>query len=557
LGLAEMAAQDHSKAVEAFTKALENDPSLAEAYSNLGLLWQRAGQPEEAIQLFKKALEVNPKAADAYYNLGLAYELSHDLQKEIEVQKRALEACPDQVQTWIGGMRAFAKIADWPQADHLLSQVLSHVFLESEEALLSSVLYLLLSFPLAGRTLSAKHFHWGDCIERKLGQQKMETAGNFRIRSARGARIRIGYVSPDFGRHSVGWFFRNLSLRHDRERFEIHCYATDTRADDLTREIAQSVKTFRPVAGLDTTGLAGVIRADGIQILVDLAGHTRQNRLDVFALKPAPVQVTAFGYPHGTGLKTMDYRITDHFADGPEADEYYREKLVRMSAFFLPLGPLEYAPDTVTRSALGLPEQGTLLVSFNRPGKLRPEVLRLWDRILEKCPEAILAISCPFQSYVALRARIRSYFSETLNRNRVYFIESARKEEEHRSRYLLADLALDSFPYAGTTTSYEALYLNVPVITLAGENHVQRTTYSLLKHLGLEEAIAYSEAEYLEKAAALIQDPAFLKRTKLKLQQAMRAALGDSDFYVKELEQAYQIMWARYKQGEPAQVIVF
>ncbi|RPI78833.1 MAG: tetratricopeptide repeat protein [Desulfobacteraceae bacterium] len=555
-GLIAMAAGDWIGASLDFLQAQQLDPCSAEACLNLGVVRQKLGDLKQAEFWFKKTLELQPHRAEAFYNLGLLYEQTHDLDKELATQSRALAACPDRIQTWIGALRAFSKTVDWPRLNRLLDRIVAYPFSEKEEDLLSTALYLLHAFPLSDSLLFEKHARWGDFALRKYGRSPADRPFDFRSLKQRSSKIRIGYVSPDFCRHSVGWFFNNLITGHDRERFEIYIYAVTPNQDDLTAAVAQDADAFKTIPEGNTRGFAETIYGDRIQILVDLAGHTRHHRLDVFAARPAPVQVTAFGYPNGTGLATMDYRISDSEAESPSSRMTYREKLVLLSRFFLPLGPLACAPHPMTRSQYGLPATGVVLTSFNRPGKLRPEVLRLWKRILEQCPQASLALGCPHAARSDLQANLLAHFPAPV-RSRIFFLERAQNEEEHRARYRLTDLALDSFPYSGTATSYEALFMNVPVITLPGDRHVQRTTYSLLKHLGLEETLARSEQDYVEKVVALIRSPDSLRDLKTKLRDALQKALADRIGYVRELEQAYEIMWRRYQHGQPPREIRF
>lgn len=559
LGLILMEEGGGEEAIRAFLSATEILPGFSDAYLNLGNLMERQGRVKEAINYFKKALETNPCSANAYYNVGLAYEREGNLDRALQTQESALEACPDSVQTWVGGARAFMKIADWKRADPFLEKLLEHNFNDAENGLLSDALIMFHAIPLQDETdLAKKHFLWGDYafeqIERLLPDKDFDLNPNRFLNR----KIRIGYVSPDFCRHSVGWFIGQIISSHDGDQFEVYCYATGTREDDLTEEIEERATAFRKAHHLNTRALARKIYEDRIHILVDLAGHTRDSRLDVFAVRPAPIQVTVLGYPNGTGLKTVDYRITDHHAETPTSRGHYREKLVSLSRCFMPLGPLEASEGELTRSDLRLPDDAVVLVSFNRSDKLRPEVLGLWDRVLAECEEAVLAVGCGYIDRGDLRSNILSHFSSDSNKSRVFFLERAPSEETHRARYQLADLALDTFPYSGTTTSYEALRMGVPVLTLVGERHAQRTTYSMLKHLGMNETIAYSEKEYLKIATNLIKNPRQLKEIRRDLMKGFEnIEIVSPKAYTLELEEAYCIMWARFQKDEEPTGISF
>ncbi len=559
LGLLLMEEGDFEESIRAFLSATEIMPGFSDAYLNLGNIMERQGRAKEAIEYFIKAVETNPQSANAYYNLGLAYEREGDLDCVLQTQESAMEACADSVQTWVGGARVFMKIADWNKASPFLEKLLEHHFTDAENGLLSNALIMFHSMPLQDETdLKKKHFLWGDHAleqtKRLLPKENIDmNPTRFNTR-----RIRIGYVSPDFCRHSVGWFIKQIVEAHDKDGFEIYCYATSERQDDVTQEIERQAACFRKVFHLNTKEFAGKIYDDHIQILFDLAGHTRGARLDVFAARPAPVQVTGLGYPNGTGLKTVDYRITDHHAETSSSLGRYRENIVSMSRCFMPLGPLEASNGELKRSDLGLPDDAVVLVSFNRAEKLRPEVLALWNRVLKGCGNAVLAIGCGHINRGDLRANILSHFSAETNKSRVFFLGRAPSEEKHRARYRMVDLALDTFPYSGTTTSYEALRMGVPVLTLVGERHAQRTTYSMLKHLKVSETVAYSEDEYLRIAINLIENPGRLKKIGRNLGKSFRdREIMSPEAYTLELEEAYRIMWRRFLKNEKPSGISF
>ncbi len=558
LGLVFMDEGRMDAAFDAFEAALTVNPDYSDAYLNLGNIRVKQGRLADAVSFFKSAVAADPLSADAYYNLVLAHETAGDLDSALRVQKDAMERLPSAPQSLVSGARLFMKIADWKIADPLLHRLLRYPFSASEHALLSDALILFHSMPVLDDALYDRHRLWGDFAcsrtEQLSGAQERCFA---RPRNA-AQRIRIGYVSPDMRRHSVGWFLKQIIGRHDPRRFETYCYAAGSIEDDVTRAIERDAGVFKRVAGLSTRDLARTLYDDRIDILVDLAGHTQGTRLDVFSLRCAPVQVTAFGYPNGTGLATVDYRITDRHAETSGTIVRYRESPVLLSGCFLPLGPLDADPMRLTKADLNIAEDTVFLVSFNRAEKLRPQVLDLWNRILTRCPGSVLGLGCGYVDRKDLRANILSHFSPVDHHRRIRFLGRAPSEESHRTRYGPADLALDTFPYSGTTTSYEALRMHTPVVTLVGDHHVQRTTYSILKQLGVLDTVAYSQTEYVDTAVHLIEHPKTLADIKTRLSQAFRdPAVIDPKAYVAKLEAAFKIMWDRYLKGEPVDTISF
>lgn len=556
LGRIYMSEGNLDKALRSFQSVLKINPEFSEAWLNIGNVMARQGRWPDAVSCFNKAVETDPESEDAYYNLALAHETAGDLDRALHTQREALAKFPDSAASLVSSARLFMKIADWNQADPILDRLLDYPFSEAENALLSDALILFHSMPKPDDAIYERHRLWGDHAAH-LGKVLSISPGfQFNRLINRTGRIRIGYVSPDFRRHSVGWFFRQIIENHDTNRFETYCYATNSEEDDMTRGIQAAATVFRRVGHLDTRDLARTIYDDHVNILVDLAGHTKGARLDVFALRPAPVQVTAIGYPNGTGLATMDYRISDRHAETLDSMAQYREKPVLLSCCFLPLGPLTSGNTESTKEDVDIPEDTDLLVSFNRAEKLRPEVLSLWNRILTRCPRAVLGLGCGYLDRADLRANILSHFPSFDQQKRVHFFKRADSEERHRARYGAADLALDTFPYSGTTTSYEALWMNTPVITLVGDHHVQRTTYSILKHLTITDTIARSPAEYVEKAVYLIEHPDALRDIKARLFKILQDETETHPrTYIENLETAYQIMWNCFKAGSPPKPI--
>ena len=272
-------------------------------------------------------------------------------------------------------------------------------------------------------------------------------------------------------------------------------------------------------------------------------------------MKPAPIQVTAIGYPNGTGLPNMHYRLSDFYADSSSAHHHYRERLIRMPKYFLPQIELPVNHQMTTKKNLGLSNDSFVFVSFNQIHKLNPELLHTWDKILLSVPNAYLIIGSVRSDLAFIQNSIKEYFSSKI-RKRILFMHRVKTEEQHRARYGIADVALDAFPYSGTTTSYESLYMGVPIITLLGDRHVQRTTYSLLKNLGIGETIANTKDEYTKLAVTLANDPKSLVSLKKKIQNALsKNSTYNAAVYTRDLEKAYRMIWERYKNGlEPAEI---
>jgi len=393
-----------------------------------------------------------------------------------------------------------------------------------------------------GRGILEESLRWQERLEEKPGIKPYR----FESLSDNAGRIRIGYLSSDFGTHSISYFFAPLLEFHDRKRFEITCYSSIFRPDRMTERLQGLSEHWRDVTSLDTVELADQIHADGIHILVDLSGHTgRQNRLPVFALRPAPVQVTWLGYPGTTGLAAMDYRLTDALSDPPGSDSLYAERLVRLPGGFLCYGPPDEAPPV---GPLPLQRNGYVtFASFNNLAKISDQVIALWTRVLQTVGGCRLIIKSHICADAATCRRLIDRFqSHGSPVERIELRPAAATTAQHLAMYDEVDIALDTFPYNGTTTTCEALWMGVPVVTLAGDRHSARVGTSILTSLGLETLISRSEEEYLNICRSLVSDIDTLADLRDSLRPRMKSSpLCDGQGFARKIERAFLKMWRR------------
>jgi predicted O-linked N-acetylglucosamine transferase (SPINDLY family) len=337
----------------------------------------------------------------------------------------------------------------------------------------------------------------------------------------------------------VACFLAHVLEAHDRGQVEVFCYSNSRQADAVTARIRAAADCWREIHALSDEQAAELIREDGIDLLVDLAGHTGDNRLPLFALKPAPVQVTWLGYPDTTGLREIDYRITDAWADPPgRSDELHTEKLVR-----LPHGFAAYEPQEVAPEVAPLPAEANSFVtfgSFNNFNKLTDECLEVWARILEAVSTARLLLKCGQFDDPAMREEMLARFPS----GRLELVGAQAGQAEHLAQYARVDVALDPFPYNGATTTCEALWMGVPVIALAGNRHAARVGLSMLTRVGLADLVATSQDEYVANAIELAADLSRLRTLRARLRDMMRSSpLTDGRQLAVELQAAYRDMW--------------
>lgn len=395
-----------------------------------------------------------------------------------------------------------------------------------------------------GQSLHDEHLDWGRSITTQRGQQPAGIANSApAIDHPESRRLRIGYVSPDFRSHSCAHFLQPLFAAHDRKAFEIFAYASVERPDAMTGWFRAHTEHWRDIVGRSEQAIAAQIRADGVDLLVDLAGHTRGQPLGVFALQPAPVQVAWLGYPATAGLAQIGHRLSDAVADPPgAADQLHVEKLVRLPGGLHCYQPPADAPEVNELPALRQPEGTVTFGSFNNISKINPAVVAAWAGILRAMPAARLVLKGQLLVHATARASLIAAFAASgIAAERIELRRWLPRTENPLAAYHDIDIALDTFPYNGTTTSFEALWMGVPVVTLGGGHHAARVGASILTHLGRSEWIATDVAGYQQIAVDMARNPAALARQRRSLRSALReSTLCDAAGFARKLEATYR-----------------
>lgn len=545
LGCLVQARGDLNEAIACYRRALDEDPGLAQARYNLGNALREQGRFDEALGHLAQAVADRPDAAEWRTNLaGVFHDLGR-LQEAAECYRRALQANPDYAQAWADLGVVLQMTGEIDEADECFRRALE---LSPNLAGVNSNLLLNLNY-LHGddpHTIYAEHVNWGKRYAGDTERLGRVAQGN----QPQERKLRIGYVSPDFRLHSVAFFIEPLLMGHDRDRFHVIGYSDVRRPDDVTKRLQRYCSEWRSIAAMNDDLLAKLIRADGIDILVDLAGHTGRNRLLVFAERPAPVQVSYLGYPCTTGLPSMDYRLTDFCAD-PErvTDAFHTETLVRLPRGFLCYKPTQDSPQVVEPPCAS--NGYVTFASFNNVAKLTLQTLTLWAQVLNAVPTAKLLIKAMGLSSVQTREQVLERFVACgIAGERLEILGPDGTFTAHMGRYNQADIGLDVFPYNGATTTCEALWMGVPVVTLAGKTHVSRVGASILHHSGLDELVAATPEEFVAKAVALASDIEHLKTLRAGMRARLLASpLCDARRITGEIEHAYRWMWAKHCNG--------
>jgi predicted O-linked N-acetylglucosamine transferase (SPINDLY family) len=497
----------YDQAVAECHRALELQPGFVEAHCNLAVALQKQGKLDEAVTHLRRALELRPDYAPGYTNLGDALKDQGRLDEALACDRRALEIAPD-----------------YPECH-------------------SNLLYTLHYCPdWDSRAICEEHRRWNERHAAALGRL-VEPHGNDRSPER---RLRVGYVSPDFRSHPQCFFTFPLFSSHDRRNFEIYGYADVPRPDDTTARLRACCDVWRDITGQTDAEIAQLVRRDAIDILVDLSMHMAHNHLLAFARKPAPVQVTWLAYQGTTGLETIDYRLTDPYIDPPGThDDDYVEQSVRLADSFWCYDPLADGP------AIGpLPAHANGCVTFgclNNFCKVNVPLLKLWAKVLCGVDGSRLMVLTKEGSHRQWLLDVLE--GEDVGRDRVTMV-SLRSRARYLELYQGVDIGLDTLPYNGQTTTFDALWMGVPVVTMVGQTACSRAGLSIMTNLGMPELAADAPQQFVDVAVRLARDLPRLANLRATLRQRLQGSLlMDSPRFARSVEAAYRTMWRRWCAG--------
>lgn len=534
-----------TEAEASYRRALQLRPEYAEAHNNLGnVLWQQ-GRLAEAEASCRRALQLKPDLVEIHKNLGNILRTQGRLAEAQTAYERALLNGPENVEVHNNLGNVLLARGRHAEAEGSYRRAL-HLKPGYSEAHSN----LLLSLNYRADTRDADVLRAHKEFDTRFADQRTKPSDR-KSRLIEGCdhdrRLKVGYVSPDFRRHSVACFIAPLLREHSRGTVEVFCYAEVPRPDAVTSALQRVADHWLNTVGVADASLAERIARDQIDILVDLAGHTAGNRLIVFARKPAPIQISWLGYPNTTGLSAMDYRLVDAVTDpSAEADRWASEELIRLENGFLCFEPPADAPLPCAPPCCA---SGTVTFgSFNNPAKLSPETLRVWAELLARVAGSRLLLKGAGFAEEASREEFLSRFAECGgDPQRVTLCGFLEGFVDHLGAYQCVDIALDPFPYNGTTTTCEALWMGVPTVTLLGSRHASRVGASLLTQIGLLQLIAPTVDAYVDTAAALAADPDRLAALRQTLRERMRtSSLCDARGFARKIEGTYRDLWRRY-----------
>jgi predicted O-linked N-acetylglucosamine transferase (SPINDLY family) len=525
------------RALRAYERALALDPELVAADFNIGIIFREQGRMDRAIAAFERVLTRDPRHVPAHKALCDTLQGERRLDDWLRAFDRFEAACPNAFPLLVIALEACQYRADFAALDRYLARLRRDEFHPGSETelvdCLEELLYLLLFFDVEPEMQFGLYKAYNVIAPRVYGAPLALPA------ERRPGRIRVGYLSGDLRNHVMGKMMWSALERHDRSRFELFFYSLSSASDAWTERYRALADRFEVITDLPETEAAGRMVRDDLDILVDLATHTRGSKPGILALKPARVQITHVGSAGVVGLSTIDFKLTDAYADLPESQAFLLETLLPMAGCVYPYRAIPPAADhPFQRDALGIAPNAVVIGAFVNPLKLSRRCLALWREVLERIPEAILAISPMSPERRAIYGRLFS--AAGIAEARVRVVPQGRDDAENQARYSLVDFVLDPMPFGGVNGTIEALGMIIPVVTLVGRAHAERSSYSILANLGVTHTVATSGSEYVELAVRLATDPAFSAEVKAAIRSGLeRSALTDMDAHTRNLEQTY------------------
>ncbi|MDH2345592.1 tetratricopeptide repeat protein [Bradyrhizobium sp. SSUT77] len=534
----------HDDALAAYDRALSIKPDLAEAWLGRGNVAWGLKRYEEALAAYDKALAIKPDTEGAWIGRGNVFTELRRYDEAFVAYDKAVSIWPDL--EGIAGLRLLAKmnLCNWDNLDEEIGQLTAAIRLGKANS--SPFALLSLTDSPDDQLLCARTW-----VKAKLPHvAKTRPGGEIRSHD----KIRVGYVSPDFRKHPVGYLTAEIFESHDPDRFETYAFSIGPDDDsDLRRRLESSFHRFIDCQHKIDSEVLKAIDDAQIDILVDLAGHTQNARLSLFASSPAPIVVNYLGFAGTLGSRELfDYIIADHVVLPDQNSQFFDEKVVRLPGSFMPrdnhVGEIDEA--ALNRADHDLRQEWTVFCCFNNAYKINPAVFGCWMNILKSVDQSVLWLSDVGE--IAKSNLRKEAMGLGVDPDRLVFARRVASSSEHLARHRLADLFLDTLPYNAHTTASDALWAGLPVVTHIGNSFAGRVAASLLSAVGLPELITRTRADYEALAIDLALDKQKLADIRGRLQGSrLTAALFDAALYARRLETAYEAMYQRHQAGLP------
>jgi protein O-GlcNAc transferase len=536
----------YAEAERCYQEAIQFQPQQPALYYNLGNALRELGKAKEAAQQYQRAIQLNPNDADAYNNLGNVQRELGDLQAAINAYETALKLNPELYHAKVHLVHQKQHACDWQGLDDAINQIKSWVHTKPE-AQISPFAFLAMPNTSANEQKQCAN-NW---LKNRYSSAFAQGKGLAFEYARTHQKLRLGYLSADFRLHPLASLISELIELHDKNSFEIHAYSYGVNDQSTERKrLEKAFDHFVDIRALSTLDAAKKINDDQIDILVDLTGFTQTSRSQIVALRPAPINLSWLGFP-GTmgelnGTPLFDYLLTDAVITPPASAKNYAEKLALLPHTYQPNDRKRPIEKTKNRQAYDLPENAFVFCCFNQTFKILPKVFDAWMHILKHVPNSVLwLLEC---NSLAKSNLIREAEVRGISQARLIFAPRV-SMDEHMARQACADLFLDTLPYNAHTTTSDALWAGLPVLTCMGDTFASRVAASLLNAADLPELITQSLAEYQAKAIELASQPETLKAIKHKLDKHReQVPLFDTVQFARDLEKIYTGIWQNYSE---------
>ncbi len=524
-----------NEAIRQYAKAVNLMPEYADLLNNYANLLTSQNRFKDAIRIYRQALRFDQSSAITYLNYANALGADGQI-------SRALAACAEAQKIDPSSTGLLGTLGKWHsiqgQSEKALEYLEEALRLQANEPWIRTLYLLTMHYTVDDPArIFAAH-------KQTAASPAATPAGPLAGRSA-DRPLRIGYVSGDFRSHSVAFFIEPILQQHKRDRFSVYCYSTTSREDRVTDRLKSLADHWRSITHLDDSSAGKLIEDDEIDILIDLSGYTDGNRLGLFRHRPAALQMTYLGYPATTGMDCFDYRITDAISDpAGESESQYTEQLLRLENGFLIYSPPGLELPAAKSSAANA-DRPITFGSFNNLAKLSDLSVDYWSAVLRGVPESRLLLkSHAFQDQASVALTQQRFAERGIAPARLELRTKTDRLQDHLAMYSDIDIALDTFPYNGTTTTCEALWMGVPVLTLTGRTHKSRVSASILHQVGATELISATPEQFIAKAIELARSPDLLKDYKTRLRENVcSGALTDASSFVRGFEDKLIATW--------------
>lgn len=574
-GLVFLAGREHKEALSSFDLAVQLSPDYAEAWSNRAVVLCDLRRYEDAFASCDRAIELKPDYAEAWLNRGVALCNLRRPNEALLSYEKTISLNPRLALAWrgrgnlLGSLRRSEEaVADYlkafslePKADYILGDLVHAQMKICEWTELEKRRNELKEKLLTGGRASAP-FHFLTLIDSPelqrrcaeiYAEDKLSFNSNVILESLTNvkakAKIRVGYFSMDFCEHPVSYLISELIECHDRSKFEIYGFSFGVVTDDpVHKRLKGAFDKFFDTKAFSDSHIARLARDNEIDIAVDLGGHTKDSRPAIFARRAAPIQINYLGYPGTFGSECMDYIIGDRFVIPKEKLDHFSEKVIFLpNSFQVNPSKRPSGSNDLSRESFGLPKSGFVFCCLNNTWKLTPECVARWARILNKVPDSFLWLY--LETHSSQGRLVEAFQRLGVDQRRLVF-SSRLSRVAYLRQYKFADLFLDTVPYNAGTTASDALWMGLPVLTLAGESFAARMGASLLNAVGLPELVTHNEQEYEALAVSLASEPGRLSALRARLVESrLKSALFNPALFTRDIESAYQEVNKRYHQG--------